>query len=168
MRPPFDCPPNAVDGALDLGGVAHVHRARDHAECQGDGLDRSKETGPTGILSIQNECNAVYARRHLFEFLQPLPAHLRFEIRKPGKIAARSRETRNKAGADGIGDPRKYNGYVLGLFPKGGQDRRAGAEDRLRRQPDEFGRVAADAVGIAGGPAVVDSNIAALHPPRFA
>ena len=90
------------------------------------------------------------------------------EIRKSGKISSRSRQARNKASADGIGNPREYNWDSLGLFPKGCQDRRAVAEDRLRRRANDFGRVGPEAIRIAVGPAVVGSDIAALHPSRFA
>ena len=56
-----------LDGELDLGGVTNVNGARGHAERRGDDLDGAwKEARPTGILSVQNECNAVYARGHLF------------------------------------------------------------------------------------------------------
>jgi hypothetical protein len=167
MRPPFgplnaviersisaaSRPSTAVASTPNVGATASISR---------------KKLAQLAFCRFRMNATPVYARRHRFEFLEPLPAHLRFEIRKSGKIAARSRQTRNKADADGIGDPDEHNRYGLGLLPKGGQDRRAIGEDRFWRQANDFGRVGPDAVGIAGGPTVFDSDIAALHPSRFA
>ena len=89
-----------------------------------------------------------------------------FEQRKSGGVAARPRQAFDEAGADRIGVSANTIGTVRVACCNAATAGAAGQDD-VRRERDQFRRVSAKAVGIAGGPAVVDPHVAAVGPAQL-
>ena len=78
------------DGALDLAGVADVHRAYLHPDRRRHGLDRGELAEPGGYGGVPNDSRSRHAWRDLLEQFQPFPARAVFERGKSGGVAARA------------------------------------------------------------------------------
>src|SRR5262249_40867380 len=91
----------------------------------------------------------------------------KFEIGKPGGVAARTRQARNESLADGIGDVDKHDRYDAGCLLRRRQSGRAPREDDIRSETNQFGRIGHQPSDITGGPTLVDAQVAAFRPPRF-
>ena len=128
---------------------------------------RAELAAPGGYGRIPKDRRSRHAGRDLFEQLQPFPADAVFEIRETGGVAARPRQAIDKAGADRIGGLRNTIGTVRVACCNGRHGRAASGQDDVRRERDQFGRVFANVVGFARGPAVVDPHVAAVGPAQL-
>ena len=122
---------------------------------------------PVAYGGIPKDRHSRHARRDLLEQLQPFRAHAVFEVHEAGGVAARPRQAFDEAGADRIGDrPRTRSarcGSPAATVPRSS----CHGQDDVRRERDQFGRVFANVVGIARGPADVDPHVAADGPARL-
>ena len=141
------------DGALDLAGVAHIDRAHLHAERRRHGLDDGELADPGGCGRVPKDRRARHARRDLLEQLQPFSRQAVFELHEAGGVAARPRQAIDEAGADRIGDDREHDRHGAGRLQQRPHGRGASGQDDVRRERDQFRRVSANVVGIAGAPA---------------
>jgi hypothetical protein len=155
------------DVALDLGRVAQVNWGHVHANRRRHGLDDCKLADPGGYGCIPNDGRSRHARRDLLEQFRPFPAQNVFEHHKAGSVAARPRQTFNVAGADRIGDDRKYDRHGAGCLKQWPHRRAASSEDDVRRKCDQFRRVVAYACGIACTPADVETDVAVGSPAQL-
>ena len=69
------------------------------------------------------------------------------ELEKASRIAARSGQALDEAGANWIGDVCEYNRYGMGNLEQPPDIRCANSEDDVGRRRDQFRRVLPDAVG---------------------
>src|SRR5262249_7614883 len=85
----------------------------------------------------------------------------------PGSIAARPRKAVNKPGANRIGNNHEHDGHRASRLQQRRRSRVAGDNDDIRRERDQFGRIGAKAIGIAGGPAGLDVHVTTDGPARL-
>src|SRR5262249_53695425 len=62
---------------------------------------------------------------------------------------------------------REYNRNRAGRLQQRWYDCAATSKDDVRRERDQFRRIPANALGIAGGPAIVNLHVAAVGPAQF-
>src|SRR5262245_36305690 len=87
--------------------------------------------------------------------------------RQSGDVAARSRKTRNDAGADRISRSREHDrDHRCRLL---GRERRESVvrHDNIDLKPDELGGDLGKSLAASLGPAMLDCEIAAVAPPQF-
>ena len=108
---------------------------------------------PAGHGGIPKDRRSRHARRDLLEQLQPFRAHAVFELSEAGRVAARPRQALDEAGADRIGDLHEHDRHGAGRLLQWPDGRAANGQDDVRRERDQFRRVSANCVGIAGAPA---------------
>jgi hypothetical protein len=87
-----------------------------------------------------------------------------FPIGKTGCVAAGLRQAVDIAGAYRILCLREHDRYGAAHLLQRPHARAAGGQDDVRRERDQFDRVAAKALGITGGPARVDLHVAPVGP----
>ncbi len=155
------------DGGLDLARVADVDRAQFHPHRRRHGLDSAQLADLEGVGRIPEDRSPRHARRDLFEQFQPFRADAVFEHRKTGGIAAGPCQAGDEAVAHGIGHLREHDRHGAGCLQQRRGDRGPGCQNDVRRERDQFRRVFAKAVGIAGGKAVIDRHVTADAPAPF-
>ena len=106
-------------------------------------------------------------RRDLLEEFKPFSAQAVFELHEARGITARSRQTLDDAGADGIGDEDKHERHGSCRLQKHCHGCAAANEDDLRCERSQFHRVFANVIGAAATPAIVDPEVAALDPAQL-
>src|SRR5262249_48369584 len=130
-------------------------------------LQRAPLAGPRGYRGIPNDGRSRHARRDLFEQFEPFRANTVFEYGKTSDVAARSRQAIDEASADRIRRLREYDRHAARRLQQRRYDRAASSQDDVWRQRDQFRRIFAKAVGIAGPPARVNLQVAALGPAQL-
>ncbi len=118
----------------------------------------------TGFYLERELCSA---RRQISEQLQPLAAQCKLEIGESGGIAAWPRQACDEALAHGIGDVEEHDGYGTSGLLRCRQAWRASHEDHIRSRTNQLDRGGSHATHVAGGPAIIDVQIAARSPPQF-
>src|SRR5262245_31170865 len=104
----------------------------------------------------------------LLNGLQPFSRGRGLEVCEPGDVAAWPAEALYDAGAFWIGDPDEHDRDRLGCFSHRCQDRRASGKNDIRGRGNQLSGVSAKNGSIAGSPAIVDANVAALNPSQLA
>src|SRR5262249_50310446 len=82
-------------------------------------------------------------------------------------VATRPRQTIDEAGADWIRDDREHNGHGSAHLEQRRHACIATRQDNIRRDRDQFRSMAANAVGVGGGPAGVELHVATNRPARL-
>src|SRR6516164_9692198 len=90
---------------------------------------------------------------NFLEQFHPFRTHTVVEICEPGDVAARLRQTINKASADGIGHQRKYDWHAPGRLLQYGDSLSAIGKDDVRRQCHQF---YCSLLQIAATPSILD------------
>ena len=88
--------------------------------------------------------------------------------RQSGYVAARSRQTRNDAGADRIGRRREYDRDGRCCMLCGDERWSVMRENDIDLQPDELGRELGEAFAASLRPTILDRDGAAFYPAEFA
>src|SRR6516165_7610440 len=153
-----------LDGAHDLGSVAHAIGGRLYSKRRSYSVDRSNES--RSCTWIAKDGYSGQRRQEFLEQLQPFSADRRFEVCKAGRIAARSRQTRDKAGALGIGDSDKHDRDGANLLLDRLQYRSADSDDDIRSHSGEVHRVRSHPLAVACA-TIIDAKIAALAPSQL-
>src|SRR6202023_2077387 len=122
------------DRLLDFRSVMDMSGSRSDAEPLGGRLSLAPKCEMSGSFRMHENGNPVDRRRDILQYLHPLAAHLRFEIDKPGNVAARPRHVMDEAAADWIGDHDEYDGGMAGKGSQLRQCRVAVTEDDIGRQ----------------------------------
>src|SRR3954463_15270024 len=153
ISPPFGEPANAVTAAS--------MRARSPISIGTNSTPNDSATDwiaanwPTPADMAESRSTAArVTRRRLLEQLQPFSAQAEFGRGEPGRVAAWSREARDEAGADRIRRLREHDRHARARLLQRSHDRAAGGQDDIRRESEQFRRVAAGEVGDAGTPAI--------------
>ena len=165
MRPPFEERANVVM-ARSISPVPRADGAHVYAERRCRGLNYGK-LADLGDGSIPQHRHPFYARRDLFEQLQPFCADAVFERRKTSDVAPWVREAVNKAGADRIRHQHENDRHGASYLLQRSSGLLASGQDYVRRERDQFGRILPKTRYIAQGEAVVDLHIAALGPAQL-
>src|SRR5262245_27412000 len=114
---------------------------------------------------LRDHRHARRLRRNLFEQLQPFWRHAVFKPEEPGDVAARPSQAINEAGADGVGEVYEHDRHRPGRLQQDGHGLRAGDQDDLRCERDQFRCRGANAFCIAAAPAVINYHVAPDGPP---
>src|SRR5262245_28473465 len=118
-------------------------------------------------MVVSPKIAARVTRGPISEQLYPFPAEAVFEKDKSGGIAARPRQILDKAGTDRVDGDREHNRDGTGQSQQRPHGCAAGSQNDVRCEGDQFRRISADALLIAGRPAVVDPYVAAVGPAGF-
>src|SRR5262249_25193686 len=92
-------------------------------------------------VRVEHEYGARNAGGRLFEYLQPLPTHLKTDEGEASNVPARMRQPRNEALIDGIVDRRHDYGNGTGGLPHRPNDWRGIGDDYVGRERHQFCRV---------------------------
>ena len=124
---------------------------------------------PTPAAAVGSEKIAArHVWRDLLEQLQPFPTQSVFVQDETGGIAARPRQTVDKAeGVVATVTAANTIGTARLAWSSASTDEPLGGEDGLRRERDQFRCVCAHVVGITCGPAHVNAHVAAIGPAKF-
>jgi hypothetical protein len=150
------------DGSLNVSRRLKRDRLRLDHEPRRCGFGRTREWwGKRRRGGIEQDCRVPDRWRHLLKKLHPFCAERRFQVGKPGDIAAGMRQAQHDAlghrFAHADEDNRKRLGRRLGGLGSRGCDR----ENNIRRQFKQFCDGGPCAFGIADRPAIVDRECAA-------
>src|SRR5262249_51393936 len=120
-----------------------------------------------GRLRIEQKCEPRNARRHFLKHFHPFAHHRRFVSGEPGNVSTRMGQVGDEAGADWIGNLNEHDWNGAGFFLERGDCWGHVTNNYVRSQCDQRLREGLDPGGIAGGPAMIKSKVAALHPSQF-
>src|SRR5215813_4084383 len=98
--------------------------------------------------------------------LMKFPAHAVFVEGKTGDVAARPRETIDKAGAHRIGDIHEHNRHAASGLLQRRYSRAASGEDEIRGESDQF-RCVLPRLDVACCPAGLDLHIVTASPTQL-
>jgi hypothetical protein len=87
--------------------------------------------------------------------------------RQAGDVAARARQTRDHADANGVSDRCEYDGNRRGGPLCRDHIERGVGDDDIDRQPDELGHELGRAIGTSLGPTILDGDVAPFIPSQF-
>src|SRR5215469_17850453 len=87
---------------------------------------------------VSNDSNMCHRGCDFLEQFRPFRTHLVVEDCEPGDVAARLRQTINKATADGIANIRKYDWHAPGRLLQCGEGWSGNGKDDVRRQCHQF------------------------------
>src|SRR5215510_15529072 len=98
-----------TNSTFDLGSIANWCDCWRDRETWCSGFDQTRviRAAAGGQFRIEYECDALDARRNLFEQLQPFACQRELDVRESGRITARTRQAFDKAFSDRIGDHRE-------------------------------------------------------------
>ena len=88
-------------------------------------------------------------------------------MHKAGGVAARPRQTVDKAGADRIGNGYEHNWHGARCLQQRRHVRGAESQDDIGSKGDQFRRELPSLVGITRGPAIVDLHVSAVDPTQL-
>ena len=112
---------------------------------------------PALMAGSRMTATRVTLRRDLLEQLQPFGAHAVFELEEAGGVAARPRQAFDKTGAHRVDDLREHDWHGAGRLAAARRGRAAGGQDDVWRERDQFGRIFAKSVDVAGSPSGIRS-----------
>src|SRR5262245_13440806 len=155
--------------AFNLASIVNGICARLDSKRSRRGLQRSLVIADDkrGRLRIEQKCEPRNARRHFLEHFHPFAHHRRFVSGEPGNVSTRMGQVGDEAGADWIGNLNEHDWNGAGFFLEGGDCWGHVTNNYVRLQCDQRLRESLDPGGIAGGPAMIKSKVAALHPSQF-
>src|SRR5262245_57971874 len=155
--------------AFNLASIVNKICARLDSKRSRRGLQRSLVIAgdKRGRLRIEQKCEPRNARRHFLEHFHPFAHHRRFVSGEPGNVSTRMGQVGDEAGADWIGNLNEHDWNGAGFFLEGGDCWGHVTNNYVRLQYDQRLREGLDPGGIAGGPAMIKSKVAALHPSQF-
>jgi hypothetical protein len=122
---------------------------------------------PVAARSLAKHRYPSQTRRNLLEQLQPFSAGGVIVSSKAGDIPARTRETFDIAGGDGVGDQREHDWDSAVHLHQSRDDGAGMSEDHVRRERNHLSGVSAPRIGIIVGPAIVDEDIFAGNPAQL-
>ena len=105
-----------INGAFDLGGIAHSSGINVHPQGSRRSLHHWQISGRCWIGGIVYHGHTSDVRRDLLEQFQPFRADGELKVSEPGDVSARPRETSDQSRANRIGDLGEDDGYAAG-FP---------------------------------------------------
>ncbi len=160
MRSAREC----CDRLLDFRSIVNVSGSWRDAEPLGGRLCLAPEREMSSRLRMHENGNPINPRRDVPQYLNPLATHLRFEMSEPGNVAARSRQTLDKAASNRVGHHDENDGRIGGKGLQLRQCRVAVTEDDVGRERQQRLRIFTHESQIAAGPAYVDACRRALRP----
>jgi len=95
--------------ALHCFHIANINRTNIDAERRRESLDNSKLANAGGSIVIAKDRHAPYARRYVFQKLQPFPAQAVFKLHKAGHIAAGPSQAADETCANWVRDIDEYD-----------------------------------------------------------
>src|SRR5215471_19994623 len=101
------------------------------------------------------------------EQLEPFATDCKLELHESGRVAARSRQTRDQAAADRIGDLDENNRHSAGYFLQGFHAAAANGDDHVRRKRHQFRGVFPVLARIAGTPTILDAHVDIIGPAQL-
>ncbi|MGB8049243.1 MAG: hypothetical protein WCF53_15275 [Pseudolabrys sp.] len=122
---------------------------------------------PEAIAGSRRTAARFTPRRDLLEQLHPFRAQTIIEQHEASGVAARPRQTIDKAGAGWIGDTHEHDRHGACRLKQRIQGWRAHSQDDVGRKRDQFRRVFASLVGISRGPAIVNFHVSAVGPTQL-
>ena len=125
------------------------------------------QTSPRVLLGGRRRRTSVRRSRHggrgLLERLQPFAADRKLEVGETGEVAAESRQVRLEAAPERIGHLQTIGSVVDCLRSCESTGELLAMRSRRAQRPPPR-PLAAQAVGIVGRPAIIDAEVAAIHP----
>src|SRR5215471_21484654 len=94
---------------LKVSGVSPTERAHLPSERLRRRLNHTQDSDAGSYSGVSNDSDMCHVGCDFLQQFHPFRTHSVVEIREPGDVAARLRQTSNKASADGIGNLRKYD-----------------------------------------------------------
>ena len=116
IRPPFELSRECSDGALDLGGVAHVDRTQLHAERRRRGLDGGELADPAVIAGSRSTAARVTRGAISLSSSSNFPLILYSNGVNPMALLPGPRQARDEARADRVDDIHEHNRHGTGRF----------------------------------------------------
>src|SRR5262249_37480873 len=138
-----------------------AHLQSEHPRCR---LNRSQLRNAARRGGVSNDSDMCHVRSNFLQQFHPFRPHSVVDSRKPGDVAARLRQTSDKATADGIGNLRKYDGHAPGRLLQCGDSWSAIGKDDVRRQCHQF---CCSFPQIAGIPSILDLYITTCGPTQL-
>jgi len=160
-RKPRNCALD-LDIGMDVDG-SHLDR-----ESRRNRLSCAEERNGGCMVRPEHNGYPAHVGRRLLEHSYPFATHLRLKVREPGYVPARACKAGDKCTTDWIGDLREYDRDHVGQAVKLSQRGIAIYYDHIRRRTDQLSCKGFPAVGIAGGPTILDLNVAAVVPSESA
>jgi len=140
--------------SLDISDVPHFGRNHRRPELSPRHFGCAQIGRMHRYIRVQQYHRPRNVGRILFEHFEPLSPHLRLKVREPCEVAARVRETFDKAAADRVGDLHEYARHGTGRLAQRRQRRISLDKDKIRRKRDQVPYISAHALGATLGEAI--------------
>ena len=124
--------------------------------------------GKKRIVRVPQHSDVRELGHHFPEQLQPFPFQFRCDRGQPRHVPAWPREARDEAHADGIADGRHDDRDRRCRLLDGERGGRAGGNDHVHLQGDQFGDEGRKALILSFRPAILDQDVSALDVAEFA
>ena len=157
----------SLEASLDRIGFPHVYRSELDPECRPRRLDGGHLANSRELTRVAQDRYTADARRDLLEQLEPFATDCKLELHESGHVAARSRQTRDQAAADRIGDLDENNRHSAGYFLQGFHAAAANGDDHVRRKRHQFRGVFPVLACIAGAPTILDADVDIMGPAQL-
>src|SRR5262245_28666860 len=157
-----------LDCALDLDSGMDVDGSHLNRESRRNRLSCAQERNGGCMVRPEDNGYPAHVGRRLLEHSYPFATHLRLKVREPGNVPARACKAGDKCTTDRIGDLREHDCDHVGQAMKLSQRGIAIYHDHIWRRTDQLCCKGFPAVGIAGGPTILDLNVAAVVPSQSA
>ena len=157
-----------VEGVRDIVNLPDLRYCDLEAQRTGRSLNLVQFQHNGGIADIGDNRQAAETGNNLAQELEFLAPSIRYEIRQTGNVAARSRQTRNQAGADRVRHRREHDRDDGCRLLGGERHWRGHCDDDIDLEPHELGRDLGVTLAAALRPAIIDCEVVTLDPTEFA
>ena len=158
-----------LEGGRDILPSPDFQRDDFEAEGAGRRLNLAHFQYGEAISNIAQDRQAAQARDHLAQDFKALGSQIGSLTRQSSGVAARSRQTGDKAGQrPGLPPPRTRSGSLMSPASTATTAVGARRDDGVDLEPDELGRDFGEALLASLAPAILDRDGATLDPAEFA
>jgi hypothetical protein len=155
------------DRLLDLGAFARGRCGHLHLEGWRHGFDHAQERRVVHLARVHENRHPIDEGRRLLQDLDPFSGDGGVEIGEAGDVPFRSGIVADEAAADRVGHLGEHDRNGARELLQDREQRRAAGDQDIHGQADQLATVGAHPIGIAGGPANLDLDVAALDPPEL-